>query len=78
MKEIVKRACAALGVDPAKVLGSSVDEEAGQVTIIEDRGIAGCPKLTISFSDIPEPAAPAEKPAEAEKPKQQRRTRKAK
>lgn len=58
MDDVIKRACAALGIDPAQVLSSHINAELGQVSIVADNGIAGCPKLTIPFSELPsdEPA----------------------
>lgn len=74
MDDVIKRACAALGVDPARVLSSRIDSERGQVSIVVDNGIAGCPKLVMPLSAIPEPEQPKEERAK-DKPKRAPRKR---
>lgn len=70
MIDVIKRACAVLDCDPVQVMTYHIDEEAEQVIMVIDRGIAGCPKLTIPFSELPAPAPPKE-----EKPKRATRKR---
>lgn len=75
MNDVIKRACAALEIDPGQVLSYRIDDELGQVSIVADMGIKGCPKLTIALSDIskPEPVAKPEPAKEAPKPKRTRK-----
>lgn len=74
MKEIIKRACAALGVDPARVIDSQEYDEPGRVVMVVDRGIKGSPKLEILLSDIPDPKP---EPAKAAPKPRKSRTKKA-
>lgn len=70
MANELKRACAFLEVDPAQVVSSRIDKDAGLVIMVVDMGIKGSPKLSVPISDLPKTArkAPAKK-KEEEPPK---------
>lgn len=75
MKDEIKRACAALEINPDLVLSSRIDNELGQVFIVVDRGIKGSPKLSIALADLPAPKPVSTPKEEAPKPVPKRRSR---
>jgi len=75
MIDLIERACALLDIDPVQVMAYHIDNDAAQVVMVVNKGVAGCPKLTIPLADL-SAEEPIEKPAAPEKSKPKRAIRK--
>lgn len=54
----LKKACSLLGVEESRVMKHRIDEIEGRLIVIVNNGVAGCPKYSISLSDIDEQPEP--------------------
>lgn len=62
MSDYLARALEYLEIAESQVLKHRLDERAGEIIVIVDRGIAGCPKYAIPLAELPPIPAPVNIP----------------